>query len=261
MYKSSLGDGLVAAVAFLHLGNEFSGFMRWGLPHHSTNPGGRRRLQSKRNPIPTRKALLYQTPAYSSDLLTLPKISFRATGKKRPSTFWQSEPMGCLFFLWSLVCAMWLSNFGEWEETQKASETHLHCNLQIFCMSNFHANDLEENINNMIMNHLHTLLSMLSVQTRHFVQSSLSANRKAEQALQVTLTLKIPADSWKHWQKAWLFCKISWIPDHNERQWDLGTVKMLLSFQSLISLYFHLSSPDDFLHAVAFPKQKKKQIP
>lgn len=62
-------------------------------------------------------------------------------------------------------------------------------------MSNSHANDLEENISNMIKYNFHTLLSMLSVQAREFVQSSLSANGEGEQVLRVTLTLKIPADS------------------------------------------------------------------
>lgn len=75
------------------------------------------------------------------------------------------------------MCATLLSNFGERGKTQEASETHLQCNLQILCISNFHANDLEENLNNTMMNHLHTLLSMLSVQTREFVQSSLSAEK------------------------------------------------------------------------------------
>ena len=57
-----------------------------------------------------------------------------------------------------------------------------------------------------------------------------------------------------------MFFQDFWMPDHNERQWDTGAVKMLLSAQSLISLYFHFSSPDDFLHAEAFPKHQKKQV-
>ena len=222
-------------------------------------PRWQEQASSQREPHPHRKSTTLSNSSLQLRSFDIAKISFRATGKKRPSTFWQWEPMGCLFFQWSLVCAMWLPNFGEWGETQKASETHLHCNLQILCLSNFHAHGLEENINNMIMNHLHTLLRTLSVQTREFVQSSLSANREAEQALRVALTLQIPADIWKHWQQAWLFCKIVWMPDRNEKQWDLGAVKTLLNVQSLTSLYFHLSSPDDFLHAVAFPKHQKKQ--
>lgn len=75
------------------------------------------------------------------------------------------------------------------------SETHLHHNLLILCMNKFHSNDLEENINNMIMGHLHTLLNMLSIQTKEFVQSSLSANRETEQVTpRLTSTSNPPAD-------------------------------------------------------------------
>lgn len=51
------------------------------------------------------------------------------------------------------------------------------------------------------------------------------------------------------------------MPGRNEREWDLGAEKMLLSIQSLISLYFHLSSPDNFLHAVAFLNNRKSRFP
>lgn len=71
------------------------------------------------------------------------------------------------------------------------SETHLHCNLLMLCMNKFHSNDLEENINNMIIAHLHTLLNRFSIQTKEFVQSSLSANREREQ---VTLRVNPPSN-------------------------------------------------------------------
>lgn len=75
------------------------------------------------------------------------------------------------------------------------SETHLPRNLLILCMNKFHSNDLEENINNMIMDHLHALLNMLSIQTKEFVQSSLSANRETEQVSpRLTSTSNPPAD-------------------------------------------------------------------
>lgn len=74
-------------------------------------------------------------------------------------------------------------------------ETHLHRNLLIVCMNKFNSNDLEKNINNMIMGHLHTLLSTLSIQTEEFVQGSLSANRETEKVtLRVTPISNPPAD-------------------------------------------------------------------
>lgn len=63
------------------------------------------------------------------------------------------------------------------------SETHLHCSLLILCMNKFHSNDLEENINSMIMGHLHTLLNMLSIQTEKFVQSSCQQTEKQKKSL------------------------------------------------------------------------------
>lgn len=81
-------------------------------------------------------------------------------------------------------------------------ETHLHCNLLILCMNKFHSNDLEENINSMIMDHLHTLLNVLSIQTEEFVQTSLSANRETEKVtLRVTLKSNPSADIQKYWSQ------------------------------------------------------------
>lgn len=262
-YKSSLEHDLVAAVPSLPLGDEFSGFLRYGFLHHSSTPGGRNSLQSKQSPIPAGTAQLYPTPVESLlsrmiKSLDIDRKSFRAAGKKKPSTFSLWKPM-LVFPVVALVCVTWLSNFGEWGKTQMTSETHLHRNLLILCMNKFHSNDLEENINNMIMGHLHTLLNMLSIQTKEFVQSSLSANRETEQVTpRLTSTSNPPADVWKYWWQAWLFGKIFWVPDHSERQWDLGILKIFQTVQSLISLYFHFSSPDDFVHALAFPKHQKK---
>lgn len=195
-YKSSLEHDLVPAVASLPLGNEFSGFMRWGFLHHSSIPGVRSSLQSKPSLIPAGTAQLYPNPAGSSlsriiKSLNIDRKSFRASGKKKNQVFpCESQ---CLFFQWLLVCVMWISNFGEWGKTQMTLETHLHRNLLILCMNKFHSNDLEENINKMIMGHLHTLLNMLWIQTEEFVQSSLSANRETEKVIWEYLLHQTPS--------------------------------------------------------------------
>lgn len=109
-YKSSLEYDLVPAVASLPLRHDFSGFMRWGFLHHSSIPGGRSSLQSKQSPIPAGTAQLYPNPAGSSlsrmiKSLNIDRKLFRASGKKKPSTFFPvkanaSFSSGC----WCVLC-------------------------------------------------------------------------------------------------------------------------------------------------------------
>lgn len=97
------------------------------------------------------------------------------------------------FFQWFLVCVMWISHFEEWGKTHMTSEIHLHRNLLIICMNKFHSNDLDKNINNMIMDHLHTLLKMFSIQTEGFVQSSVSKQRNRTSHSESNFYIKPPS--------------------------------------------------------------------
>lgn len=139
-------------------------FMRWGLLHLNTG------LQSKEMQSP-------QQQHYLTQLQFIAQISWHCYHLE------PQEGRGCPYFERE---SQWVPCFsrGHWRVlhgNKVLGNERSHRRLQILlfpanctysCMSNFHANDLEENINNMIMKHLHTLLSMLSVQTREFVQSS-----------------------------------------------------------------------------------------
>lgn len=120
-YKSSLEHDLVPAVASLPLGNEFSGFMRWGFLHHSSIPGVRSSLQSKPSLIPAGTAQLYPNPAGSSlsriiKSLNIDRKSFRASGKKKNQVFpCESQ---CLFFpVVAGVCYVDIKFWGMREDT------------------------------------------------------------------------------------------------------------------------------------------------
>lgn len=90
-YKSSLEHVLVAAVASLPLGHEFSGSVRRDFSITAVFQVAGAASNSE-SPIPAGTAQLYPTPAESPlsqmiKSLYIDRKSFRTAGKKKPSTF------------------------------------------------------------------------------------------------------------------------------------------------------------------------------